>query len=89
MVEAVPTMKVGGPSSPTWSWLSAYFLSVMPRYASFQPFSKAKAARLRRWWLSTAKDKTSIMIAPTVLDVVGRKPDRPSAARALARRDRK
>jgi len=76
VVEIVPTIKVGRPGSPVWRWLSAYFLGVMDRYADCPPFTKAKAARLRRRWLAAAREKTSLMIAPAVLDVVGRKPRR-------------
>jgi hypothetical protein len=48
----------------------------MDRYAAFPPFTKAKAQNLRRWWHSVEKARTSLMISPTVLDVVGRKPRR-------------
>ena len=49
-------------------------LGVMDRYAGVPPFSKPQAAHLRRWWKAAAKDPTSLMVAPVVLDVVGRKP---------------
>jgi len=74
VLETVPTIKVGRPGDPVWKWLSAYFLGVMDRYSEFPPFTKAKARHLRRWWLSAAREKSSRMIAPAVLDVVGRKP---------------
>jgi SAM-dependent methyltransferase len=74
VVEVTPTIKVGRPGSPVWNWLSTYFLGVMSRYAGTRPFTRAQAARLRRHWLRAAKEPTSVMIAPTVLDVVGRKP---------------
>ena len=77
LVETVPTLKVGGPASPVWKWLWAYSLSVMDRYAAIPPFTQAQAARLRRAWLAAAREKTSLAIAPAVLDVVGRKPRRP------------
>ncbi len=73
VVEIVPTMKIDRPGSPVWNWLSTYFLGVMNRYADFSPFSPQKAARLRRYWVGAATQRTSLMIAPTVLDVVGRK----------------
>ncbi len=85
IVEIVPTIKVGGPGSPVWRWLSAYFLGVMDRYAGFPPFTRAQATRLRRRWLAAARDRTSLMIAPAVLDVVGRKPWRTRAAAARRR----
>jgi SAM-dependent methyltransferase len=76
VIEVVPTIKVGGPGSAVWDWLSCYFLGVLDRYAVFPPFGRAKAARLRRRWHAAPRDKTSLMIAPAVLDVVGRKPRR-------------
>jgi SAM-dependent methyltransferase len=70
--ECTPTIKVGRPRDATWRWLSAYFLGVLPQYARLAPFTPAKAARLRARWLAAAREKTSFLIAPTVLDVVGR-----------------
>jgi SAM-dependent methyltransferase len=68
-----PTIKSGGPSSPVWRWLTSYFHGIMDRYAELPPFSRAQAARLMQHWRSAARQPTSLMIAPTVLDVVGRK----------------
>ena len=76
VVEVTPTIKMGAPGSAMWTWLSTYFLNVMPRYAAFRPFNARKAAALRRHWLAAAKKKTSLLISCTVLDVVGRKPTR-------------
>ncbi len=74
VVEVVPTIKVGRPGDAAWNWLTTYFFGVMDRYAGRRPFTKAKARRLRRLWQAAAERHTSLMIAPTVLDVVGRKP---------------
>jgi SAM-dependent methyltransferase len=71
--EVNPTIKVGRPGSATWRWLTDYFFSVMDRYASFPPFTPEMAARLRRHWTRAAKDRSSLIVAPTVLDVVLRK----------------
>ena len=76
VVETVPTIKAGHPGSPVWQWLSAYFLGLMDRYAAFPPFTKAKARNLRHWWRAVEREQTSLMISPTVLDVMGRKPAR-------------
>lgn len=76
VVEIVPTLKIGRPGSPVWNWLSTYFLGLMDRYASFPPFTQAQASRLRRHWLAVGRQKTSLIIAPAVLDIVGRKPRR-------------
>jgi hypothetical protein len=48
----------------------------MSQLAKFPPFTNAQAARLRRSWLAAARRQTALLIAPTVVDVVGRKPRR-------------
>jgi SAM-dependent methyltransferase len=82
VLETVPTIKMGRPGSPEWRWLSDYFLGVLGRYAALPPFDAVQAARLRRSWLAAAREKTSVLIAPAVVDVVGRKPSR-SRSRSL------
>jgi len=73
VVEVRPTLKMGGPGSPVWNWLTTYFMGVMNRLASFPPFDARKAMRLRRAWRQAAEVKTSLLIAPVILDVVGRR----------------
>jgi SAM-dependent methyltransferase len=73
-IEVTPHVKTGHPGSPTWRWLTNYYLGVIDRYAAFPPFSPDQAARLRRHWLRVAGDRTSAIIAPAVFDLVGRKP---------------
>ena len=73
VIDITPTTKYGHPGSPEWTWITTYFLGVMERYAAFRPFTRTQAASLTRHWLKAGKDKTSILISPTVLDVVGRK----------------
>jgi SAM-dependent methyltransferase len=72
LLEVTPTIKIGRPGSPVWNWLSTYFLGIMDRYARHRPFTPAAAARLRRHWQRASKEPTSLMISPTVLDIVGR-----------------
>jgi hypothetical protein len=74
VVEVTPTIKSGRAGSPVWNWVSAYFMGVMPQLAKFPPFTPAQAAQLRRDWLAAGRRRTSWLIAPTVVDVVGRKP---------------
>jgi len=74
VVDVTPTVKMGRPGSPEWAWMSTYFLDILPRYAAFRPFTRRQAAALRRHWLGAARRRTSLLISPTVLDVVGRKP---------------
>ena len=69
------TTKDGHPGSPTWNWVTNYVLSVLPKLdASSLP--PAKARRLKRQWLAAGRQRSSLLIAPCVLDIVGRKPAR-------------
>ncbi|HET9830962.1 MAG TPA: methyltransferase domain-containing protein [Vicinamibacterales bacterium] len=74
VVDITPTIKFGRPGNAEWKWLTTYFLGVLPRYAAFRPFTPKQADSLRRHWLACATRRTSLLISPTVLDVVGRKP---------------
>jgi SAM-dependent methyltransferase len=73
VVDTCVTIKTGRPGTPVWTWLTTYFMGVMDRMAGFPPFSRDRASRLRRQWLAAARQKTSLLISPAVLDVVGRK----------------
>ena len=73
LVEVTPTIKIARPGDAAWSWMTTYFMGVMDRYAGPAPFTKAKSARLKRQWAAAEAEPTSLMIAPTVLDVVGRR----------------
>jgi ubiquinone/menaquinone biosynthesis C-methylase UbiE len=73
LVELKATIKQGHPGSVEWNWLSDFFLGVLDQYSKLKPFSKAKANALRASWESARKNKSSLLIAPTVLDVVGKK----------------
>ena len=67
------TIKIGRPQSAVWNWLTTYFMGVMDRYAEFPPFTRAQAAHLRRYWMNASNSAASRLIAPALLDVVGRK----------------
>jgi hypothetical protein len=68
------TTKDGHPGSPTWNWVTNYMLSVVDRLHHAPSFTRAKALRLKRFWLSAAADRSSLLVAPCVLDIVARKP---------------
>jgi len=70
------TTKDGHPGSPTWNWVTTYVMSVLPRLDHSPSFTRAKAARLKREWLDAGTQRSSLLVAPCVLDVVGRKPRR-------------
>ncbi len=76
VVGLTPTIKTGHPGSPTWTWLTTYFLGVMDQLGRLPPFSPVQAKRLRRQWIAASREKTPVMIAPALIDVVGRKPRR-------------
>lgn len=67
------TIKTGRPKSPVWNWLTTYFMGIMDRLAEFEPLDRRKAANLRRQWMNASRQSTSMLIAPALLDVVGRK----------------
>jgi len=73
VVEVRPEIKVGGPGSAVWEWVTVYFMGVLDRMAAFPPFSPEKARKLRRAWRRAERQKASLMIAPAVLEVVGRR----------------
>jgi SAM-dependent methyltransferase len=73
VVDTDVTIKTGRPGSPVWSWLTTYFMGVMDTMAAFPPFSPQAAARLRRDWLAAGRQRTSILISPAVIDIVGRR----------------
>ena len=74
VIDVTPTLKYGRAGSPVWNWVSSYFMGVMPQLAKFPPFGAAQAERLRRDWMAAGRRRTSWLIAPTLVDVVGRKP---------------
>lgn len=76
VVETVPNVRTGRAGSDVWNWMTSYFLGVMARLGEFPPFSPAKADALQKHWRAAARDKNALVIAPTVLDVVGRKKTR-------------
>ncbi len=81
VIDVTPTIKSGRAGSPVWNWVSSYFMGVMPQLAAFRPFNAAQAAGLRRNWLAAGTRPTSWLIAPTLVDIVGRKPRRPTRGR--------
>ena len=73
-IDTAVTIKTGRPGTPVWRWLTTYFMGVIDRMGAFAPFSGRAATRLRREWLAAGRRKTSLLISPAVVDVVGRKP---------------
>lgn len=71
-----PEIKFGHPGSTTWDWVTTYFFSVMDQLANFRPFTPAKAARLKKRWRAAEREPSTLLIAPAVLSIVGRKPRR-------------
>jgi SAM-dependent methyltransferase len=73
VVGITPTTKSGHPGSPVWEWLTTYFLGVLEPYSAFAPFTREAAGRIESAWRLAGGHPASLLIAPTVLDVVGRK----------------
>jgi SAM-dependent methyltransferase len=69
-----PTIKIGHPGSPVWTWLSTYFLGVMPKLGRFRPFTPAQARRLEAYWREMSRRRSPVLISPCVVDVVGKRP---------------
>ena len=76
LVDVTPTVKFGRPGSAVWRWVSSYFMGVMSQLARYPPFTRAQADHLRRNWLQAGRRPLSLLIAPTLVDVVGRKRSR-------------
>jgi SAM-dependent methyltransferase len=68
-----PTIMIGGPRSDVWRWLSDYYLGILDRYARQPPLDASAGRGLRRAGLEAERDRSALMIAPAVVDVVGRK----------------
>jgi SAM-dependent methyltransferase len=73
VVSIEQTTKDGHPDSPSWNWVTDYVMSVLPRLDDSPSFTRAAAARLKREWLHAGRNRSSLLIAPCVLDVVGKK----------------
>jgi SAM-dependent methyltransferase len=73
MVEVTPTVRSGHPGAAVWTWLSTYFLDIMPRLVGLGGFTAAHARQLTRDWIAASKEPTSLLLAPALIDVVGRK----------------
>lgn len=69
------TIKTGHPGSPVWTWLTTYFLGVMPRLGRVRPFTPTQARRLAAYWREMSRRRSSVLISPCVVDVIGRKPE--------------
>ncbi|HUR32766.1 MAG TPA: class I SAM-dependent methyltransferase [Vicinamibacterales bacterium] len=69
------TTKEGHPGSPTWNWVTSYVMSVLDRLDHSPSFTRDRGASLKRRWLAAAGNPASLLIAPCVLDVIGRKPE--------------
>lgn len=70
------TTKSGHPGSPTWNWVTNYALSVMPKL----DLTRVVRNRLRREWVAAAAQRSSLLVAPCVLDILARKPRHTSIA---------
>ncbi|MBV9496552.1 MAG: class I SAM-dependent methyltransferase [Acidobacteria bacterium] len=73
IMEIRPEIKTGHPGDDVWKWATDYYLGVLDQYAQLPPLNAALAAEIRAAWLAAQENPASLLIAPAVLDVVGRK----------------
>lgn len=73
VVDVTPTHMSGSPGSPVWEWLFRYFDSVRERLGHLPPMDPGRAARLWDFWRAAAADPRAFVVAPLMVDVVGRK----------------
>ena len=73
VVDVTPTHMSGPPGSPVWEWLFSYFGSVRERIGHTRPMDPGKATRLWDAWCAAATDRHAFVVAPTMVDVIGRK----------------
>ena len=73
LVDLEPHTKTGHPGSPVWNWLTTYFLGMLDTYATLGPLSPEAADRIRLAWQAAARHPHSLLIGPTVLDMIGRR----------------
>jgi SAM-dependent methyltransferase len=73
VVDVTPIHMSGPPGSPVWEWLFRYFDSVRERIARIAPLDGKKTTSLYEHWRAAATDRQAFIIAPTMVDVVGRK----------------
>ena len=74
LLDVLSTTKNGHPGSAVWTWLSTYFFGLREQYSAIPPFTPKAAERVFQAWKDAERDPASLLIAPTLLDVVGRKP---------------
>ena len=72
-IELKPHILAGHPGSTAWNWLTDYFNSVKKQYSNLSPLDQKKATALFRDWKRLSKNSESLLIAPTLLDIVGTK----------------
>jgi SAM-dependent methyltransferase len=73
VIDVTPTIRHGHPGSPTWEWLSRFFLEKLPEYGQVPPLTPDHATELEVAWRAAAEDPSHLVIAPALLDVAGRK----------------
>jgi SAM-dependent methyltransferase len=81
VTDITPTVKTGHPRSAVWTWISTYFRGVIGQYSRMGLFTAAQGRRLLAHWAEAEQNKSSLLMAPAVLDVVGRKPKMPNGSR--------
>jgi SAM-dependent methyltransferase len=74
LTSAHATRLSGPPGSLVWEWLLGYFESVRDRLATIPPLDEDKTRRLHDAWRLAATTAHAEISAPTMMDLVARKP---------------
>ena len=73
-VAVTPNLRVGGPDSDLWRWAELFFVGRLPDLVRERLVTPALAARFKRDLAAVKKIPGALFVAPTILDVVGRRP---------------
>lgn len=75
VVDVTPIHTCGRPDSLVWRWLWEYAQSVQDTLAGIAPLDARKMDRLMHEWSVAAENRWSFVTAPTLVDVVAKRPE--------------
>jgi SAM-dependent methyltransferase len=73
LLDVAAAIKNGHPGSPVWSWISTYFFGIQTQLSAIPPLTPETTRRLFATWQDAEAHPASLLISPTLLDVVGRR----------------
>src|SRR5262249_30675662 len=69
-----PRARIGAVGSGEWRWLEGFFRSYLPRLVERGLMTAAELAAWTREWEARSAARASFVVAPTMCDVILRKP---------------